>query len=178
MGGIGQELLPDSEYAKILAAMCRACAGRECCVADILKKLQRYKLGTSDTTKIITSLQADRFIDELRYAKAFVRDKSRLSGWGRTKIEWALKSKQIDREIIAEAISILSEEDVRAQLRKLLAGKLSILTRCANTDADIEGNTKSELYKLREKERAKLVRFGLSRGFEYDLVLSVVKELL
>ena len=173
-----EDTLSDSEFVKILDAMRRICAGREYCAADILKKLQRYKLAGSDNTKVIASLKEDKFIDELRYAKAFVRDKSRLSGWGRTKILWALRSKQIDKGVIAEAISILSEEDMYAQLYKLLAAKLSTLTRHTNSDADIEENIKSELYKLREKERAKLIRFGLSRGFEYDIVLSVVKKLL
>jgi len=177
--------------------MQRACATREYCVADILKKLQRYKLTGNDSAKIITSLKKDRFIDELRYAEAFVKDKSRLSGWGRTKILWTLKSKQIDNEIITKAISILSEDDAREQLRKILEGKLKTLPlhsgACrksqiieldsgAESESDFyvepEDTSLSERWKQREKQKAQLVRFGISRGFEYDIVLSVVNEIL
>jgi len=160
--------------------MRRVCAGRECCVADILKKQQRYKLADSDIAKIIASLKEDNFIDELRYAKAFVTDKSRLSGWGRTKIIWALKSKQIDKEIIEEAISIISADDAREQLRKILIGKLKTLSLLPTTDSysEAEEPSAAERWKRREKQRAKLIRFGLSRGFEYDMVLSEINELL
>ena len=178
----GANILPDSELKKILSAMQRVCAAREYCVADILKKLQRYKLDGNDSAKIITSLKEDRFIDELRYAEAFVKDKSRLSGWGRIKILWALKSKQIDKEIIEKAISILSKDDTREQLRKILEGKLKTLPLYSGFESDSyvesEEISSSERWKLREKQKAKLIRFGLSRGFEYDMVLSVADEIL
>jgi len=178
--------------------MRRACASREYCVADILKKLQRYKLSNEENTKIISSLKEDRFIDELRYAEAFVKDKSRLSGWGRTKILWVLRSKHIDREIIEKAVSILSEDDTRKQLHKILAAKLRISPFGSglsgestvtdrdpestdpetNSYAEPENAPPAEFWNLREKQKAKLVRFGLSRGFEYNMVLSVVNEIL
>ena len=185
MTDINRDTLSDSEFAKILAAMQRACATREYCVADILKKLQRYKLDGIDSAKIITSLKEDCFIDELRYAEAFVNDKSRLCGWGRTKILWVLKSKQIDKEIIEKAISILSVDDARDQLRKILAAKLKMLPLLSEstnlvTDAYTETAKVSSLerWKQREKQKAKLIRFGLSRGFEYDMVLAVADEIL
>ena len=179
-----EDTLSDSEFVKVLDAMRRACAGREYCAADILKKLQRYKLAGSDNTKVIASLKEDKFIDELRYAKAFVADKSRLSGWGRTKIIWALKSKQINKEIIEKAVSILSADDAREQLRKILTGKLKTLpfnygsSGLSDSYSGVEEFSAAECRKIREKQRAKLIRFGLSRGFEYDMVLSVVNELL
>ena len=201
MTDTNRETLLDSEFAKILAAMQRACSVREYCVADILKKLQRHKVPDSDSAKIIASLKGDNFINELRYAKAFVTDKSRLSGWGRAKIIWALKSKQIDKEVIENAISILSTDNVREQLRKILAVRLKTLPLNSGasdlsdyyesesvSDSEIDFGADSysgdkelsptERWKQREKQRAKLIRFGLSRGFEYDMVLSVVGELL
>ena len=166
---------------EILAAMQRACAAREYCASEIRKKLQRYKLSDVDTEKIIASLKAERFIDELRYAEAFVRDKSRLSGWGSAKIRWTLKFKGVDGDIIAQAVLLLSTEDMREQLRKILAGKLPVQSVVDNNDDSGETDEDQdfgEQWRVREKLKAKLVRFGLSRGFEYDMVLSVVSEVL
>ena len=136
---------------------------REYCPADILKKLARYQLSDTDNTLIIKSLEEDGFISSHRYAFAFVRDKSSLSGWGPSKIRWALKGKLIPKELIDEALAQFTPDQEEERLVTLLEKRLSA--------------QKSKLSE-RDKLKASLVRFALSRGFGYDKVLSQVNRLL
>lgn len=150
-------------YQRALSAMQRACSMREYCPADILKKLARYQLSDTDNTLIIKSLEEDGFISCHRYAFAFVRDKSSLSGWGPSKIRWALKGKLIPKELIEEALAQFTPDQEEERLVTLLEKRLSA--------------QKSKLSE-RDKLKASLVRFALSRGFGYDKVLSQVNRLL
>ncbi len=150
-------------YQRALSAMQRACSMREYCPADILKKLARYQLSDTDNTLIIKSLEEDGFISSHRYAFAFVRDKSSLSGWGPSKIRWALKGKLIPKELIDEALAQFTPDQEEERLVTLLEKRLSA--------------QKSKLSE-RDKLKASLVRFALSRGFGYDKVLSQVNRLL
>ena len=56
--------------------------------------------------KIIDRLKAEKYIDEARYCRSFINDKLRFNKWGRKKIEFALKQKQIPLELISDAFKI------------------------------------------------------------------------
>ncbi|PKP06813.1 MAG: hypothetical protein CVU10_04435 [Bacteroidetes bacterium HGW-Bacteroidetes-5] len=144
-----------------LSAMQRICSVRECCRSEILNKLKRYSLTLEEVDKIIKSLEEDKFFDHNRYAQSFVRDKSSLSGWGPAKIRWSLRSKAIEDEIIESAMSTITPLQREEKLNSILERKLPTLKK-----------------EDREKMRAKLIRFALSRGFEYEKVLSAVNRLL
>ncbi|MDD2419904.1 MAG: regulatory protein RecX [Bacteroidales bacterium] len=145
-----------------LGAMQRVCSGRELCVTDVLRRLRKYSISQDDLSWVVESLLKDGFVDESRYAKAFVRDKVLLSGWGVKKIIWALKNKGIDKLVIDEAIKeiTLSEEPVR--LEAILKNKLKSYRKTDNA----------------KQLNNKMVRFALSRGFSLDISLSVVNKLL
>ncbi|MDD3844050.1 MAG: regulatory protein RecX [Bacteroidales bacterium] len=145
-----------------LGAMQRVCSGRELCVTDVLRRLRKYSISQDDLSWVVESLLKDGFVDESRYAKAFVRDKVLLSGWGVKKIIWALKNKGIDKLVIDEAIKeiTLSEEPVR--LEAILKYKLKSYRKTDNA----------------KQLNNKMVRFALSRGFSLDISLSVVNKLL
>ena len=72
------------------------CSSAEHCTADIREKLARWGVTEADSRTIIDRLVQERFIDEQRYAVAFVKDKFRFSGWGRIKMRYALQQKRID----------------------------------------------------------------------------------
>ncbi len=163
-------------YQRALSAMQRACSMREYCPADILKKLARYQLSDTDNTLIIKSLEEDGFISSHRYAFAFVRDKSSLSGWGPSKIRWALKGKLIPKELIEEALAQFTPDQEEEKLVTLLEKRLSALKKRVAYTA---GREEREIERRDlEKLKASLVRFALSRGFGYDKVLSQVNRLL
>ena len=70
------------------------CSSAEHCTADIREKLARWGVTEADSCTIIDRLVQERFIDEQRYAVAFVKDKFRFSGRGRIKMRYALQQKR------------------------------------------------------------------------------------
>ena len=116
--------------------------------------------GPAVKSRMVVPL-ADRFIDDNRYAEAFVRDKIRLSGWGARKIRTSLRLKGIAAAIIDEALARLDPANQSERLRTQLEKKLR-LTRYKDT------------YDL----KTKLIRYGLSLGYDYDAVLDAAGELI
>lgn len=137
------------------------CATQEKCKADIRKKLYDWKIPTIEIEKILKKLLEDKFIDENRYAGYYVRDKYKLNKWGRIKIEFSLKQKQIEQNIIDKAINEIDEEEYKEIFRNELKKKRKSLKN-------------EEKHKLRDK----LLRFAQSRGYEAELTVSMVDELL
>lgn len=83
------------------------CAKAEHCVSELADRLYRWGIADTDRSRIIESLIERRFVDNERFAHAYVRDKYRFSRWGRRKILAGLAAKRIDRSI---ALSALSDE--------------------------------------------------------------------
>lgn len=137
---------------KILAKIQRQCSRREYCVSDIRKKLGREsEIDAAEADEILESLIGDRFVDGLRYATAFSRDKASLAGWGAVKIRYALSARGIPRNTIDEALAEIDEKGASDKLDRLLETKAKTL----------EGDPQARL---------KLLKFALSRGYEYDEV--------
>ncbi|MDR1896434.1 MAG: RecX family transcriptional regulator [Prevotellaceae bacterium] len=142
-------------FDEVLQRMEAWCAVREVCVSEATTKMKRWDVNESDSGKIITLLQESKFIDEKRYVKAFVNDKLLLEKWGPLKVKSILKQKGIAAALIEQAIND-KEPDVDQDniVSELLNKKHKSLKTGLNS---------SEIY-------AKLMRFGLSRGFDYSLV--------
>lgn len=129
------------------------CAARECCPAEISSKLLRKGVAADTVDALIARLIDEGFIDEARYARAYVSDKFRFERWGRIKIRYSLRHLQIPDALIDEALAAIPDEDYRDALRQFLQGK--VRTTKARNDY--------ELYQ-------KLVRAALSRGYEPDCI--------
>ena len=137
------------------------CSSAEHCTADIREKLARWGVTEADSRTIIARLVQERFIDEQRYAVAFVKDKFRFSGWGRIKMRYALQQKRIDGSDIDHALATLDEEPYNDRLLELLQAK----SRSIRDDDP-------------EARRAKLFRFAASRGFEPSLIFNALKQVV
>jgi regulatory protein len=87
------------------------CAGSEMCYSEIRRKLIPLGINGDDTDKILNLLTRGKFIDEERYAGAFVKDKFRYNKWGRVKIGAALKMKKIPDEIISNALESIDDAE-------------------------------------------------------------------
>lgn len=132
------------------------CAKREYCTSDIYKKaLDRLEGDSAAAEEIVAKLIANGFVSDLRYATAFAREKASLTGWGPVKIRFALSAKHIDREVIDEALGEIDAEKADAKLERLLEAK----RRSLEGDPQI---------------RLKLIKFALSRGYDYDTVKKFV----
>lgn len=140
----------DDAQKKVLDRLQAQCSRREYCTADIRAKALKALDGSADrAAEVVDALVADNFCSDLRYATAFAREKSHLGGWGPVKIRYALAGKGIDREVIAAALGEVEPESAAAKLQALLASKARTL----------EGDPQARL---------KLIRFALSRGYEYS----------
>ena len=144
---------------KVLERLQRQCARMEYCVSDVRRKALKAMEGDAEAAeRIVASLVADRFVDDRRYAAAFAREKSGLSGWGPVKIRSALLARQIPREVIAGALEEIDPDRAAARLEKVLETKWKTLAD------DPQG-------------RLKLIRFALSRGYDYEPVRPLVERI-
>lgn len=147
-------------YEEALAKSAAMCSISEKCVSDIQKKMLSWGINEADGAKIIQRLIREKYIDENRFARFFVKDKHRFAKWGKGKIAHALKEKGIAQTDIDEAMEQIEAEEYSEQLDSLLAAKL-----------------KSIKYKNVFDAKAKLIRFGMSRGFEYPTIMNALKKI-
>lgn len=137
------------------------CSNREKCTGEIREKLRQWNINKEEAELIIKKLINDKFVDDHRFAGFFVRDKQKLNKWGREKIRYALIHKGIQKEIIEKALESLEVSDYEETLRELLARK------------------SKELYKYESHEKKnRLIRFAVQRGFDYDLISSVINDFI
>lgn len=129
------------------------CAQAEHCQHEMLEKMQKWGLTDEAQARVMQRLIEGRYVDDERYARAFVRDKIRYNKWGRRKVEQALWQKHIDEDIRQHVLDEVDDEEYLSVLRPLLR------QRRKSTKADND-------YQLNQK----LVRFALGRGFTYDII--------
>ena len=147
------------DNTKILNNLRRQCSRREYCSKDVLAKAEKALEGNrEEALKILQSLIEEKYVDDLRYAEAYARDKSSIAGWGEVKIRYMLSAKGIDRDTISKALEEIDVKKADDRLHKLLENKYRIL-------------------KDDPQWRMKLLRFALGRGYSYDEVNSVLKSL-
>lgn len=137
------------------------CAVQEKCKSEIRKKLFGWKLPQKDHGQIIDQLEKDKFIDENRYAHYFAKDKLRYNKWGKIKIAYTLKQKDIPEDYIQTALDDIEESDYDEILKNELLKKIRSIK-----DKD-EYTIKS-----------KLIRFASSRGFESGKVFDMVSKIM
>ena len=137
----------------------RQCSRREYCSRDVLKKAEKALDGDREQAmKILGTLVADGYVDDSRYAEAFARDKSSISGWGDVKIRYMLSAKGIDKETISKALEEIDARKADERLRKLMENKYKSL-------------------RDDPQRKMKLLRFALGRGYSYDEVSDILEEI-
>jgi len=136
------------------------CSKSEKCTSEILEKLKLWGLSSEESEPIIEQLVAEKYLDDERFARAFVKDKFRFNHWGKQKIAHMLQAKKISQEILQLAFEEIEDDGYADELRKLLTDK-----------------EKSIKAKDKYDKRNKLMRFALGRGFESNKVYEIFKEL-
>ena len=133
--------------------MTALCARREYCCADIAEKLRKKGASSKDAEGLIDRLIEEGYIDEGRYARAFVHDKILYNGWGRVKVAQHLRAKGVCPAYIQEAMPCITEEQYAEAFQKVFRSK----------QRSIKGETDYEV-------RQKLARSLIARGFEPSYV--------
>lgn len=150
----------DEQKIKVTDRLRGLCSRREYCVEDIRQKALKALDGDAAlAAEVVETLVKEKYVDDLRYASAFARDKSSIQGWGKVKIRYMLSAKKVSREVIDQALSEIDTERASSKLQKLLETKYKSLREDPQC-------------------RLKLLRFVLGRGYSYDEVNDLVNQLL
>ena len=144
-----------------LASLMRLCARAERSSGDAMRLMATWLVPEADRQGVLQRLIKDRFIDDSRYAEAFVREKSNLSAWGEYKIRTALRRKGIADEIINSALQQMPAEQNLERLTERLKRKIRTIK-----------------YDTTYQLKTKLIRHALSLGFTMDDVLKCVEEVM
>jgi regulatory protein len=144
-----KEMTEQEAYLQLAAL----CAQAEHCEQEMRDKMRRWELDETVQNRIINRLIKERYVDDERYARAFVKDKIRYNKWGRRKVQQALWKKRIDADIQQRVLDEIEEKEYLDILRPLLKQK----RKSIKAESDYELNQK-------------LVRFALGRGFGFDII--------
>lgn len=140
-----------------LPKLARFCAYRERCKSEVIRKMNQLGLQKNHHERCLKRLMEQGFLDERRYAEAFVSGKLRMNRWGRRKIIAALRKKQIPAELIDRALSTIDDEEY-----------LQILSKEA---IKYHGEPLVDLTPI---ERQKLFGKLLAKGFETDFIRELI----
>ena len=144
-----KEMTEQEAYLQLAAL----CAQAEHCEQEMRDKMRRWELDETVQNRIVNRLIKERYVDDERYARAFVKDKIRYNKWGRRKVQQALWQKRIDADIQQRVLDEIEEKEYLDILRPLLKQK----RKSIKAESDYELNQK-------------LVRFALGRGFDFDII--------
>lgn len=149
------------DYKQALFKAAALCSQQERCTSDIRKKLLNWELSDTDCEKALAYLHQEKYLDDQRFANYFVRDKFRFNGWGRIKIKYQLRQKEISGDIADKAIEQIDTDEYLKKLAELLHAK----------NRQIKNK---DLWKT----KSSLARFAQSRGYEPHLVFSCIDKIM
>lgn len=138
------------------------CAYQERSHAEVKERLYSVGLQTQEVENIVSQLIEGDYLNEERFARAFVRGKFRMKKWGRVKIRYELKQRQVSEFCIRKGMTEIDDEEYMAVLSKLAEEKIVLLKREKNIYI----------------KRRKLSDYLLQKGFERDLISGIINEQL
>lgn len=148
------------DTSRCLSRLQKLCSKAEYCTSDIRRKALKDLEGDADAADIVVaSLVEDRYIDDARYASAYAREKATIQGWGPVKIRFQLRGKGISDAVISEALAEIEPAKAEDKLERVLTAKARTL----------QGDPQFRL---------KLLKFGLTRGYNYDEVEAAVSKII
>ena len=136
------------------------CAYQERCHAEVKKKLYGFGLYKNEVELLMSQLIEENYLNEERFAMAFAGGKFRINQWGKTKIKFELKQRQVSDYSIKKALTAIADDDYEKTLQKLAEEKLDTL--------------KSEKNIFIKK--SKLQNYLVGKGYEFNLVAGLLKD--
>lgn len=146
---VKKEMTGRQAYQKLAAL----CARSEHCQQEMLDKMRQWGVDKEEQAQVMERLIKERYVDDERFARAFVYDKIRYSKWGRRKVEQALWLKHIDEDTGRQILDEVDDEEYLKILRPMLKQK----------QRSIKAQSEYERTK-------KLIKFAMGRGFTLDLI--------
>jgi len=134
------------------------CSHSERCIFDLQQKFKQWDVPEQFWDSIVDVLVSDGFIDESRYASAFVNDKIKFNSWGKQKVRYHLIQKGIGSSVISACLSDFPDGEYYTIAHRLVARKFQLLSGDA------------QMYN-------KIVRYMAGKGFDYELVSQIIRDL-
>ena len=151
----------EEQAKQVYAKMARLCSRSEQCSADIRKKIIACDIDDELADEIIEKLIDEKFIDDERYVRAYVKDKFRFNKWGRIKMRHYLRAKGLSNELIQKGFDTIDEDEYIKVLLKTMKDKAKTIKK----------NDRFE-------KMGQLIRFAQNRGFEPELIHRHINEVL
>ncbi len=146
--------ITEQEALQKLSALC---AQSEHSSGEMTEKMRKWGIAEDVQARIMARLTVEKYVDDTRFSQFFINDKIKYNKWGRRKIEQALWQKGIDRSIYEPILDDIPDEEYIAVLRPLIKSKWKTIKA------------------ITEYERSmKLIKFAMSRGFEYSIIKKCV----
>lgn len=145
-------------YEEALYKSAAYCSQSEHCISELKNKLAQWNVTESDQLKIIRYLKEEKYLDEKRFAFAYVKDKFRYNKWGKIKIRLELHQKRIEKELIEVALETIDLEEYKEMIIRLANEKEKKLT-----------------YRNEYERKGKLYRFLAGKGFEIDVISKIIQ---
>jgi len=142
--------ISEEQALQRLAALC---SQAEHCSYEMTEKMRRWGLEEDAQARIMERLTKERYVDDGRFCRMFVRDKLKFNKWGRRKIEQALWAKRIDESVYRDALDDIDDREYVEVLMPLLKSK----------DKGVKASSEYE-------RNMKLIKFALGRGFTMDII--------
>lgn len=129
------------------------CSQAEHCSYEMTEKMRKWQISDEAQARIMQHLVSERYVDDERYCRLFVRDKIRHNKWGRRKVEQALWAKHIDGSISKPILDEVDDEEYLAILRPMIKSR------------------RKQMKDMSEYEtNARLARWAMGRGFTFDII--------
>ncbi len=151
------KIITDEKVA--LAKAEHYCAYQERSQQEVREKLYDWGMYPKGIENVIMHLIDGNFLNEERFANAYVTGKFRQNGWGKIKIKQGLKLKKVSDPLIKKSLKSINEDEYLKMLQKVIHKKEALLSE-----------------KDPYKRRYKLHQYALSRGYENDLIADVLKD--
>lgn len=136
-----------------LQSLTALCARGEHSSGEMTEKMRKWEVTEDAQARIMEYLVSNKFIDDMRFARAFVDDKIEYNKWGRRKIDQALWAKGVDEKIRREVLDGIPDERYVEILKPLIASK----RRSTKAESEYEMS-------------GKLIRFAMGRGFDMEII--------
>jgi regulatory protein len=133
------------------------CAYQERCDFEVRQKLFSWNLNLEDVDALISDLITHNFLNEERFAEAYVSGKFRIKRWGRVKIRQQLKLKKISAYSINKGMSVIDDDEYIKTAKELIESKSRLI------------KSKNQWDKIN-----KLKRYLSSKGYETELVHELI----
>ena len=146
---------------KALQKIKHFCSYQERNHQEVKEKLYSFGLYKMDVEMLLSQMIEENYLNEERFAIAFVGGRFRIKKWGRVKIRYELKQKRISDYCIKKGLASITEEDYIKTLQKLFEEKRVSL----------------KLEKNIFIKKQKIQSFLMQRGFEPQLISGLIQQM-